>query len=255
MDDYLRVKRGPQAYLMQIKVVGLGGAQAEYSAIGVSGRTQGRRGAASTCPQFNPAGRRTRQIGKAVARGCSVQEVLAMKLRTADGGWSPYLAGALLGLLAILSVYATTELLGKTSYLGASTSFVRVAGLVEQQVAPEHVAANVYFSKEKVRVDWQMMLVGGIFLGALLGALSDKSFKLESVPPIWKERFGPSVGRRAAAAVFGGVLAMFGARLADGCPSGHGLSGMMQLSVSSLVALALFFIVGVLVAALLYGRR
>ena len=42
-------------------------------------------------------------------------------------------------------------------------------------------------------------------------------------------------------------------RLADGCPSGHGLSGMMQMSVSGLVALALFFGVGVVVARLVYG--
>jgi uncharacterized protein len=47
---------------------------------------------------------------------------------------------------------------------------------------------------------------------------------------------------------------MIGARLADGCPSGHGLSGMMQLSVSGLVALIMFFAVGVLVAAFVYNR-
>lgn len=178
-----------------------------------------------------------------------------MKLRTADGGWNPYLAGALLGLLAMFSVYATTQWLGKSNYLGASTTFVRAAGLIEQQVAAEHVASNLYFSKEKVRVDWQAMLVGGIFLGALIGSLTDKSFKFEAVPPIWKERFGPSITLRAGAAVLGGVVAMFGARLADGCPSGHGLSGMMQLSVSSFVALALFFGIGVLVAGLVYHRR
>jgi hypothetical protein len=43
--------------------------------------------------------------------------------------------------------------------------------------------------------------------------------------------------------------------MADGCPSGHGLSGMMQLSVSAFVALAIFFGVGVVIAALLYGRK
>lgn len=55
-----------------------------------------------------------------------------MKWKTEDGGWSPYLAGALVGLLAIASVYATTQWLGKTSYLGASTTFVRAAGLLER---------------------------------------------------------------------------------------------------------------------------
>ena len=40
-----------------------------------------------------------------------------MKWKTDDGGWSPYLAGALVGLRAIASVYATTQWLGKSSYL------------------------------------------------------------------------------------------------------------------------------------------
>ena len=177
-----------------------------------------------------------------------------MKWKTADGGWSPYLAGALVGLLAIASVYATTRILGKSSYLGASTTFVRAAGMLECTISPEHVANNSYFTKEKVALDWQFMLVLGIFLGALAGSLGDRSFKLESVPPSWSERFGPSVGKRPLAAVLGGMVAMLGARLADGCPSGHGLSGMMQLSVSAFVALAFFFGVGVLVARVVYGR-
>ncbi|OGP95003.1 MAG: YeeE/YedE family protein [Deltaproteobacteria bacterium RBG_16_47_11] len=178
-----------------------------------------------------------------------------MKWKTEDRGWSPYVAGALVGLLAIASVLATTQLLGKTSYLGASTTFVRGAGLVEQIMAADHVASNEYFTKERVRVDWQFMLVLGIFFGALISSAADKSFKLEGVPPTWEKRFGPSIGKRAVGAFVGGVIAMMGARMADGCPSGHGLSGMMQLSVSAFVALALFFGVGVLVAHFVYGRR
>jgi uncharacterized protein len=178
-----------------------------------------------------------------------------MKWKTEDGGWNPYLAGALTGLLAVASVFTTTKLLGKTSYLGASTTFVRAAGLVEQTIAANHVASNEYYTKEKVRVDWQFMLVLGIFLGALISSVTDRSFKLESVPPTWKSRFGSSIGKRAVWAFAGGIVAMMGARMADGCPSGHGLSGMMQLSVSAFAALALFFGVGVLVARLVYGRR
>lgn len=178
-----------------------------------------------------------------------------MKWKTEDGGWSPYLAGALLGLLAIASVLATTQFLSKTSYLGASTTFVRVAGILEQTVAVDHVEENEYYTKTKVRVDWQFMLVVGITLGAFISSTTDKSFRLESVPPTWEKRFGPSIGKRAVGAFLGGIIAMIGARLASGCPSGHGLSGMMQLSVSSLVALAMFFGVGVLVAHLIYVRR
>ena len=65
---------------------------------------------------------------------------------------------------------------------------------------------------------------------------------------------GELIAKRAAAAFLGGAVAMFGARMADGCPSGHGLSGMMQLSVSAFIALMLFFGTGVLVAHFVYRR-
>lgn len=170
-------------------------------------------------------------------------------------GWSPYIAGALVGLLAIASALATTKLMGKTNYLGASTTFVRAAGLIENVFAPQHVASNEYFKKEKVRIEWQFMLICGIFIGSLIGSLTDKSFKWEFVPPTWAERFGSSAAKRAVGAFIGGIIAMVGARMADGCPSGHGLSGMMQLSASAFLALAMFFLSGVIVANIVYRRK
>ena len=178
-----------------------------------------------------------------------------MKWKTDDGGWSPYLAGALVGVLAIASAFATTKFLKKTSFLGASTTFVRAAALIEQTVAAEHVAANEYFTKEKVRVDWQFMLIIGIFLGAMISSLTGKTFKLEKLPPLWEKRFGPSIGKRAVVAFLGGIVAMIGARMADGCPNGHGLSGIMQLSMSSFVAMVMFFGIAVIVARLVFIRR
>lgn len=178
-----------------------------------------------------------------------------MKWKTDDGGWSPYLAGALVGVLAIVSVVATTQLMGKSSYLGASTTFVRAAGLLQQTIAGDNPLINEYYTKTKIHVDWQFMLVIGIVLGAFISSITDRSFRLESVPPIWKERFGSSKGKRAVWAFVGGIVAMIGARMASGCPSGHGLSGMMQLSMSAFVALAMFFGVGVWVAHIVYTRR
>ncbi|HNU07315.1 MAG TPA: caspase family protein, partial [Pyrinomonadaceae bacterium] len=46
-------------------------------------------------------------------------------------------------------------------------------------------SAKAADTKEKVKVDWQFMLVVGIFLGALVSSLTDKSFKWEAVPPTW----------------------------------------------------------------------
>lgn len=170
-------------------------------------------------------------------------------------GWSPYLAGALVGVLAIVSVYLTTILLGKSMYLGASTTFVRAAGMLIGSVDPSYIADNAYYVKEKVIIDWQFMMIVGIFIGAFIASKMDGSFKLEAIPPEWEARFGGSVTKRAIAAILGGVVMMIGARMADGCPSGHGLSGMMQMSVSSYVALAFFFGVGALVANIIYRKK
>jgi len=128
-----------------------------------------------------------------------------------DGGWSPYLAGALSGVVGVLSVYFA----GK--YFGASTSFVRTAGLIEQMFGPERVAQMEYFIKVAPKIDWQWMFMVGIFLGALISAVTSGSFKLQAVPDMWAERFGQnSTARRALYAFTGGAVAMFGARLADG---------------------------------------
>ena len=162
-------------------------------------------------------------------------------------GWNPYIAGALTGLLLVFSVWFT----GK--YVGASTTFVRTAGLIEKVFNAERVATIEYFIKEVPKIDWQWMFVVGIFFGSLIAAATSKTFRWQALPSMWESRFGPDKTTRAATAFIGGTIAMFGARLADGCPSGHGLSGSLQLAVSGYVALLCFFIGGVIVARILYG--
>ncbi|MFH1915423.1 MAG: YeeE/YedE thiosulfate transporter family protein [Pseudomonadota bacterium] len=174
-------------------------------------------------------------------------------MRQPDRGMNPYVAGALAGLVLTLSVLVA----GK--FFGASTSFVRSAGLVEQIVAPAHVEGSSYFMKYLAKnpgIDWQWMFVLGIFFGAFLASNATDSFRWTDLPDSWRDRFGPSRVKRFATAFLGGTLALFGARLADGCPSGHGLSGVAQLSVSGLVAMACFFAGGLITARMLYpGRR
>lgn len=125
-------------------------------------------------------------------------------------GWNPYLAGALTGLLLILSVWVA----GK--YFGASTTFVRGAGFVEQTFSQERVATMEYFKKETPKIDWQWMFVVGIFFGSLIAAKTSRSFRWQGVPTMWEGRFGPGKAKRAVVAFLGGAVAMFGARLADG---------------------------------------
>lgn len=124
--------------------------------------------------------------------------------------WSPYLVGALIGVLSWFT-FLTAD-----TPLGVSTTFVRAAAWVEKAVVPSHVSNTPYFQKNGPKIDWQFMLVIGLFAGAFLSAWLSGDRNAERVPALWERRFGPGVGRRAAAAFLGGVLLLYGARLADG---------------------------------------
>ena len=127
-----------------------------------------------------------------------------------DKGWNPYLAGALSGVVLVFSVWFA----GK--YFGASTSFVRSAGMIENLFAASRVASLEYFVKETPKIDWQWMFVVGIFLGSLISSATSRTFRWQPLPPMWEGRFGPSLGKRWLIAFLGGMIGMFGARLADG---------------------------------------
>jgi len=124
--------------------------------------------------------------------------------------WSPYVAGALSGFVLTLSVWFA----GK--YFGASTTFVRSAGMVEKVFAAERVKKMDYFLKEVPTIDWQWMFVVGILLGSFIASRTSGSFQWKAIPDMWEARFGPSRIKRGVVAFSGGLIAMFGARLADG---------------------------------------
>jgi uncharacterized membrane protein YedE/YeeE len=170
--------------------------------------------------------------------------------------WSPYVVGALLGVLSWIT-FATMD-----KALGTSTTMVRAVGVAERVVAPEHADDNAYFAKyigttEKPKpwFEWQFALVLMLPVGAYLGARLSKSQIKESVPEVWQARFGPGKARRWAAAFAGGAIMLFGARMAGGCTSGHALSGGLQLAVSSWLFTGALFAAGVGTAWAVYGKK
>jgi len=124
--------------------------------------------------------------------------------------WSPYVAGGMVGILICLSVLIT----GK--YFGASTTFVRSAGLIEKVFTSERVEKMEYFVKKKVKIDWQWMFVVGVFLGSLLSSKISGDYRKAAIPPMWETRFGSNRNKRWVIAFIGGIIAMFGARMAGG---------------------------------------
>jgi uncharacterized membrane protein YedE/YeeE len=164
--------------------------------------------------------------------------------------WNPYLVGALIGLLSIL----TFSLANKP--LGMSTGLAQAAGACAVPfLGAEAVAANTYWAKTAVPTwDYSTLFLVGTVLGALLSALLCGGFKVTAESSVWTQNFGPSRAKRLVAAFLGGFIILYGARLADGCTSGHGISGCLQLAVSGWFFFVVMFASGILTAKLLYGR-
>ena len=161
--------------------------------------------------------------------------------------WSPYLAGALIGVLSWLSLYLVDK------PIGTSTTYVRVSGMVARLFSPRSVDGNEYMQQTGIKVEWQMLLVFGVLLGGLVSALAAGTFGLRWVPDVWAAAFGAGVWPRIVVALLGGFLVGFGARWADGCTSGHGISGAMHLAVAGWIGAICFFVGGIITAMLLYS--
>jgi hypothetical protein len=160
--------------------------------------------------------------------------------------WSPYLVGAAIGVLSWLTFYFSDK------PIGASSFYAQLAGFLGKLIAPRHTASLTYFKDKPPRVSWGFVFVVAAIVGGAIAALTGGEFANEWLPPIWEARFGDSVALRSAVAFPGGMLMAFGARLAGGCTSGHGISGTLQLNVASWIAVICFFVGGVAVALPLF---
>ncbi|MEO7775473.1 MAG: YeeE/YedE thiosulfate transporter family protein, partial [Steroidobacteraceae bacterium] len=149
-----------------------------------------------------------------------------------NAAWSPYLVGALIGVLSMLTFYFSDK------PLGVSTSYARLAGLIGNLFSKAHTESLKFYQDKKPKVEWEVMLMLGIILGAFVAAYTGGEITAAWVPVLWQERFGTNFALRGGVAFAGGLIMAYGARLAGGCTSGHGISGALQLSVSSWIALA-----------------
>ena len=153
-----------------------------------------------------------------------------------------WLGGILLGTVALASL----ALVGP---LGVSTQYVRAVGFACDAVSPGVAESNPYFAEEKVIFGWSEWVVIGIPIGALLVALARRLCGLAAATQLeTREPLPTLLGKRWIAVLAGGVLLLFGARLAGGCTSGHVLSGVSQLAVSSLLFMLGMFSAGVVLA-------
>jgi uncharacterized protein len=151
--------------------------------------------------------------------------------------WSPYAAGILIGLLQIPVFLLLHASIGASGSFGSVTCWLLGQG--------GEIGCFPFLKNW-----WQVGFVAGIPFGAFLSrCLSGRT--PERVSPIWSKILRtPAFFPRAIMAFCGGFLFMLGARLADGCTSGNGISGIALLSLGSFIVIASMFLSGILTSYL-----
>lgn len=141
--------------------------------------------------------------------------------------WNSHAAGVALGALLFASFFLTG------SGLGASGALQRLVVAVEEVVVPHHVdvtpgLAALGGGDKWALDDWLVIEILGVTLGGFASAVLRGRARLQTVK-------GPQISTptRWLAALIGGAVMGFGARIARGCTSGQALSGGAVLSVGS----------------------
>jgi uncharacterized protein len=147
-----------------------------------------------------------------------------------------YVAGILLGILLIATIYISGR------GLGASGAIKSVAVTSVEALAPSH-AENTQFFLEYTQShignplkSWLVFEVFGVLIGAFLSGLySDRiGLKLE-------KGTNTTAKIRIWGAIIGGALFGFGSQLGRGCTSGSALSGMAVMSTGGIITMFAIF--------------
>lgn len=145
--------------------------------------------------------------------------------------WNPYFGGLMLGLVLFAAFFVAGH------GLGSSGGTARVVVALERSIAPRHVdrtPAIAEFARGGAGPldHWIVWSIAGVLVGGLLSGLLRRRVRLETF-------HGPRISPRVRwiAALLGGAIVGYAARLARGCTSGQGLSGGATLAVGSWIFL------------------
>lgn len=159
--------------------------------------------------------------------------------------WSPWLVGAYIGILSWIAFMFVGGPLSVTK------TFESWGALLGRFFAPslgDHPYSFAYL------MDWRWAFVLGIPIGACLAAYLTGDRDPGSVPELWRRRFGDLSSRRYLLAFGAAIVMMIGARLAHGSTVEHGIQGLAQFAISSLIFIVSFAVASALTARALYGR-
>jgi len=139
-----------------------------------------------------------------------------------------WMGGILMSGLLLLAF----SIFGADRPIGASTYVPYLAGVIFD-LDPEKYS---YFKHVTKPGAWEgVMLLGALFGGFVTSVFITKSFRFSLIPTGWSRYKNNSVVSRLLWSFIAGFLMIIGARLAGGCTSGHFMSGMSQMAISSMI--------------------
>ena len=159
----------------------------------------------------------------------------SVKKEILDGLWSPFICGPMIGILQLpLMLFG-----GK--HLGSTPAYITTTKLVFS-ILP-WLPERLRMKKTSLDSTWEFLYVYTTGIVTLIfAAFIWPSFQMSNRFP-----YDGSVDITIAEQIIGGILIVFGAKLASGCTSGHGISGMGHLRTKSFIAVASMFAGGILI--------
>jgi len=150
------------------------------------------------------------------------------------------IAGAAIGAITLILLLVANR------RLGVSTGFENICSLVVN--AP-------YFRRESIlgSTSWRLPLLLGLVIGGFVSAaFSPGGWETTWDLGVFDADVGWGAGGKVVWMFAGGLLIGFGTRLAGGCTSGHGIFGVSNFEVPSIVSTVSFMAGGIVTTNLIY---
>ena len=150
--------------------------------------------------------------------------------------WPFYAGGGAIGLVVLLTFYL------KNRPLGASGGFDALCALVVKNSYMDHF-----------KDDWRVFFVVGLPIGGFISMASQGRW-----PFLWNMGYidgllAPTSLAKFALFLIGGLFIGFGTRFANGCTSGHAITGISLGGKNSIIATVTFFAVALVTTWILYA--
>lgn len=179
--------------------------------------------------------------------------------------WSWQKSGVALAVVFLLAIVLVKP-------IGVSTQFVIFDGMLmsfldtnliraDTESKTGYASTNAYLDKSGGKyaeavsnpLNYGFVFVVSMVVGGFVASRTQKK-RASQIPSFHQVAIGESLLSRNMLAFLGGVLVLYGARLAGGCTSGHMMSGMMQTALSGYVFAGAAFAAAIPTAILLYKR-